>query len=169
MKIAYQFIFSLLVIFYASCSVDKDQANRNEWAISVLPPSIRLDPVTNEIIEFSENNYVLSSVSNVLEKNWIFDGEKVALHSARGEYVSFQVVLSNLTDETITDIDIQIPGFKGEQINFEIAPELFLEWSVKVQTRHRAHRLTGHSPRLPTRPALQSHLARCPASRATCQ
>jgi len=41
-----------------------------------LPASVRLDPVTNKIIEerFSAAETDLPGKENLLEKNWIYDG-----------------------------------------------------------------------------------------------
>lgn len=69
------------------------------WSISVLPSSVRLDPVTNKIIEerFSAAKTGLTGKENLLEKNWIYNGKKTSLKSARGEYISFQLVITNST------------------------------------------------------------------------
>lgn len=103
-----------------------------DWKISVLPSSVRLNPQTNEIIDIYDN--CQSCRKNLLEKNWIYDGKKVALQGARGEYVSFQVVLTKNTDATLKGISVEIPAFKGEGGAFRNPAELFLEWSVEVKT-----------------------------------
>ena len=127
----------LLGSFFAfSCnSGDKTESSSN-WGISVLPSSVRMDPTSNTIID---NRFVLLKNSpdqkeDMLKRNLIFDGKKVSLHSARGEYISFQLVISNNTADILDNIRISMPGFEGNNIQFSIKPELFLEWSVEIKT-----------------------------------
>jgi hypothetical protein len=92
--------------------------------------------VTNEIIDskfdaVSQENF---GKKDLLEKNWIYDGGKVSLHAARGEYISFQVVLTNHTESTLKGINIDITPFKDSDSQFKVKPELFLEWAVEVKT-----------------------------------
>lgn len=126
----------LLVIFAAGCSKPAMENEGGRWQLSVLPSSVRLDPVTNEIIEdrFSGIKDGISREGNLLNKNWIYDGESVSLHGARGEYVSFQVVLTNATDSMLTDMRLEMAPFKSNDTQFEISPEMFLEWSVEVKS-----------------------------------
>ncbi len=107
-----------------------------DWEISILPSSVRLDPVTNEIIEHRFDAVVQANGGgkNLLERNWIYDGEQVALHGARGEYVSFQLVLTNHTSSTLKDIHIEMDPFTGTEGMFDAEPELFLEWAVEVKS-----------------------------------
>jgi hypothetical protein len=70
----------------------------------------------------------------MLQKNWIFDGAKVTLQAARGEYISFQLVLTNHTDKILKGIRVEMPPFGNGNSRFTIKPELFLEWSVEVKT-----------------------------------
>jgi hypothetical protein len=129
------FVISLgLLTGIASLSQIK---NNQGWTISVLPSSVRLDPVTNTIIEerFSAVNTGLEEKGNLLEKNWIYDGNKVALKSARGEYVSFQLVVTNNNpDSILKDIKVEMSPFSNTKTQFKIKPELFLEWAVEVKT-----------------------------------
>lgn len=111
--------------------------NSQGWSISVLPSSVRLDPATNKIIEerFTAVNTGLQVKGNLLENNWIYDGNKVALKSARGEYISFQLVVTNNNpDSIIKNIKVEMPPFSNEITQLKIKPELFLEWAVKVKT-----------------------------------
>jgi len=90
--------------------------------------------VTNRIIE---QRFICSQTpvpSNLLNRNCIFDGKKAMLHSARGEYVSFQLVLTNPSDSALSNIQIKIGNFVSNKCTFQIAPELFLEWAVKIET-----------------------------------
>ncbi len=118
-----------------ACNSSKED-NLKGWAISVLPSSIRLDPSTNEIIDNRFMNLKDDSSVNkdLLKKNWIYNGERASLHGARGEYVSFQLVLTNYGNSTLKDIRVEMPPFKNENNLFTIRPELFLEWAVEVKT-----------------------------------
>ena len=110
------------------------QNNGDNWTISAIPSSIRIDPTSNEIIE---NRFPVRSYSGVsiLTKNWVYDGRKVALYGSRGEYVSFQVVLTNRTGKPLKGIDISIEPFaSNNNVAWKVSPELFLEWSVEVKT-----------------------------------
>lgn len=108
-----------------------------EWTIGVLPSSVRLDPATAaEIIDERRTAYPVREATggDLLRSNWIYDGKKVRLSGARGEYVSFQVVLSRQTPKILKDIRFTIRPFGNKATHFKNSPELFLEWSVEVQT-----------------------------------
>ncbi len=119
-----------------SCKPVKTGKAQADWTIAVIPASVRLDPVTNGIIDdrFSllENN--LSRNIELLEHNWIYDGEKVSLKAARGEYISFQLVISRNTDKTLKGITIEMEAFENEKGSLPVKPEFFLEWAVEVKT-----------------------------------
>lgn len=107
------------------------------WTISALPSSVRLDPTTtNVIIDDKREAYPVREASNraLLDSNWVYDGKKVSLYAARGEYVSFQIVISSKTKETLKDILVMMPPFRNNSTGFTNKPELFLEWFVEVQT-----------------------------------
>jgi len=129
--------FLLFLILLASgCKSVKPDSKTSSWEISVLPSSVRLDPVTNEIIE---QRFILlkgkpARKESLLRKNWIFDGKQVVLSAARGEYISFQLVVTNSTEETLKNIRIQMDPFENNEGRFPADPELFLEWSVEVKT-----------------------------------
>ena len=110
-------------------------ADKPGWKISILPASVRLDPSTNEIIE-QRFHGVESAVpkKDLLSKNWIYDGKQVSLYAARGEYISFQLVITNNTDSTLQGIAVDMSSFKNGGSNLRIPPELFLEWAVQVKT-----------------------------------
>jgi hypothetical protein len=129
-----------LVLFISTIVCSCNSANKTKdtsgWSVSVLPSSVRLDPISNTIID---NRFVilkndLVQQEDMLKKNLIFDGKKVSLRSARGEYFSFQVVLTNFSGKQLDNIRIQLPEFTGNSTKFKINPELFLEWSVEVKT-----------------------------------
>ena len=101
-----------------------------------MPASVRLDPTTDEIIDqrfiMLENDK--GKHENMLKKNLIYDGKRSSLFGARGEYVSFQLVLTNNTGKTLKGIRISMPAFRNNDSQFSVNPELFLEWSVQVKT-----------------------------------
>jgi hypothetical protein len=129
------FVILFASIVYGCNNIHTDHST-NDWNISALPSSVRLDPTTNDIID---QQFVLLKTdqkqkNNLLKKNNIYDGERVSLIAARGEYVSFQLVLTNNTSETLKGIRIHMPGFENQETKFSVEPELFLEWSVEVKT-----------------------------------
>ncbi len=128
-------IISLSLILQ-SCSLINTDPVKVGWTLSVLPSSIRLDPVTNEIIDdrFDAVKQPQSFEKNLLLKNWIYDGKKVSLHAARGEYLSFQLVLINNTGSTLKGIVVEMPPFENGDHQITIDPEFFLEWAVEVKT-----------------------------------
>jgi hypothetical protein len=118
------------------CKPIEPGARSAGWTISVIPSSVRMDPTTNEIID---HRFLLlrdSEIqkSDLLKENLIYDGNRVSLHAARGEYVSFQLVVTNQTDKRLENIKIEIPEFTGNNSQFNIKPELFLEWAVEIKT-----------------------------------
>src|SRR3954471_12132238 len=92
----------LLGLLNSKATLSQKEHNVRGWNISVLPASARLDPVTNKIIEerFSAVNTDLSE-KNLLQKNWIYDGKRTSLKSARDEYISFQLVITNNNPDSI--------------------------------------------------------------------
>ena len=134
MKIIY-FGLLLAITFY-SCNSGKTSAVKTDWSVSVLPSSVRLDPVTNQIID---NQFILSDKNDakqedLLKKNLIYNGTQVSLFAARGEYISWQLVLTNNTGRTLTNIRIEMPEFSNNKTLLPFRPEFFLEWSVEVKT-----------------------------------
>jgi hypothetical protein len=129
------FFIILLGLLFANATLSQKE-NLQSWRIAVLPASVRLDPVTNKIIEerFSAVKTSLSE-KNLLEKNWVYDGNKTSLASARGEYISFQlVIINNNPDSMLRNIKVEMPAFRNENAQLKIKPELFLEWCVNVKT-----------------------------------
>ena len=98
----------ILILVVISCRKNEFKNEILPWQISVLPASVRLDPVTNEIIgdRYGEDKGNLGAKKNLLEKNWVFDGDTVRLKGARGEYISFQLVISNLQDAELTGLNV---------------------------------------------------------------
>jgi hypothetical protein len=122
----------LLALIVGSCGTPAQKINNPAWKISVLPSSIRLDPTANTIIDAVKTDQ--SRGKNLLDKNWIYNGNEITLYAARGEYISFQLVITNNTDSTLKGIDVKMAPFKNNDSQLTIDPELFLEWSVEVKT-----------------------------------
>jgi len=133
-----KFLLIILVgLLNGRAALSQKENNVLGWSISVLPASTRLDPVTNKIIEerFAAAETGLSKKENLLKKNWIYDGNKTSLASARGEYISFQLVITNNNpDSILKNIKVEMPSFRNEKAQLKIKPELFLEWAVNVKT-----------------------------------
>jgi hypothetical protein len=130
------FILIFIAIIINSCKSLDSGKNKNGWDISVIPSSVRIDPTSGEIID---HRFLLlkgqyTEKEDFLQQNHIFDGEMVALHAARGEYISFQLVITNNTSKTLDNIRIDMPPFSGNNAQFKISPELFLEWAVEVKS-----------------------------------
>ena len=81
-----------------SKAAEEDPIPKEAWFVSALPSSIRLNPISGKVIEDRPDIYKMRPLGQLLERNWAFDGKKVRIHAARGEYVSFQIVLGRTTD-----------------------------------------------------------------------
>ncbi len=125
------------LLIHLGCNAQEIGTKENQnWGLSALPASVRLDPSSNTIIEHRFNaveNYKPIK-GDLLDRNWVFDGEKIELYAARGEYISFQLVVTNNTNSTLKGIMVDMVPFKNKETRFTIGPELFLEWSVEVKT-----------------------------------
>jgi hypothetical protein len=116
------------------------------WFISALPSSIRLNPISGKIIEDRPDIYQMRPLGNLLEQNWIYDGRTAQLHGARGEYVSFQIVIGRTTDDTLKDLFVKATPFTMAGHGLKSDPELFLEWSVKVKSISRGYDRSSYGP-----------------------
>jgi len=114
------------------------------WFISALPSSIRLNPVSGQIIEDRPDIYKMRPLGNLLERNWVYDGDTVRLHAARGEYVSFQLVIGRVAEDTLKDIFVEITPFSMAGKSLEFDPELSLEWSVRVKNISRGYEKSSY-------------------------
>ncbi|MDB5249241.1 MAG: hypothetical protein JWQ40_3635 [Segetibacter sp.] len=103
------------------------------WSITILPSSVRIDPSNNRIYDqaYTGRN---ESENSLLQKNWVYNGKVASLKGARGEYVSFQLVLTNETEKPLKGIDVSMKPFRNNSARISILPELFLEWAVEVKT-----------------------------------
>jgi hypothetical protein len=120
----------------SGCKPVEPGTGPSDWTVSVIPSSVRIDPTTNEIID---HRFLLlreseTQKSDLLKENLIYDGNRVSLHAARGEYISFQLVVTNQTGKRLENIRIEIPEFTGNDRPFNIKPELFLEWAVEIKS-----------------------------------
>ena len=79
-------------------------------------------------VQLSQSTIPLTST---LDKNWVFDGNEVNLYGARGEYVSFQLVVKNNSNSPLKGILVNMDSFKSSTGQFNISSELFLEWAVQ--------------------------------------
>ncbi|MBN2289262.1 MAG: DUF4091 domain-containing protein [Candidatus Glassbacteria bacterium] len=116
------------------------------WWIGALPSSVRLDPVNGKIIEDRPDIYRMEPLGDLPVRNWVFDGETVELHAARGEYVSFQLVIAKGPEGELDDISVRMQPFSGNGVRLEVEPELFLEWSVEVRTPSSGYERTSYGP-----------------------
>ena len=126
-------VFALLLVSGLFKNNLSAQLKKQLWSIGAIPSSVRIDPTTNKIIE--DRFYIKrAGAQSLLAKNWIYDGSSVKLFGAKGEYISFQVVLTNHSAGSLKGIDIHMTSLKKNNTELNIKPELFLEWSVEVKT-----------------------------------
>jgi len=136
----------IALVFLIVCIAAYCVSRGDSWFITALPGSVRLDPVSGKIIENRPDIYTMTPLNSLLEKNWVYDGSSVQLCAARGEYVSFQLVIARTADDTLKDIYVEMPPFAGERGALAVEPELFLEWSVKVETKSSGYGLASYGP-----------------------
>ncbi|MFT4019368.1 MAG: DUF4091 domain-containing protein [Agriterribacter sp.] len=131
-------IASLCMIIAVACTADKRNNSvvnsKAGWDISIVPASVRIDPLTGEIVENRFRGIENRQYSYQQKRNWIYDGNKALLYGARGEYISFQVALNNYTDSTLRGLSISMPSFHNRQMELGVKPEIFLEWFINIQT-----------------------------------
>jgi hypothetical protein len=106
------------------------------WSISILPSSVRIDPSTHRVYDqpYVATNAKSMTAESLLESNWVYNGKVASLQAARGEYVSFQLVLTNKTSTPLKNIEVHMKPFKNNSSDLRILPELFLEWAVEVKS-----------------------------------
>lgn len=127
-------LFFVLIIFSSCNQTDHISGPRN-WYLSVLPSSIRLDPSTNEIIDgrFVGTGTKQVREQDLLKQNWIYQDGGVKLYAAKGEYISFQVILTRQSDDPLKYIQFEIVPFSNQDQEMAINPEVFLAWSVEIK------------------------------------
>jgi hypothetical protein len=121
---------SALVVLFSAAAAEEQPA----WSVSALPPSVRLDPSSGRFLDSRPDIYRMKPFGDLLKSNWIYDGGAVEIKAARGEYVSFQVVLERKTMEPLKDITVGMTPFTMSDFRLGAAPELFLEWAVQVKS-----------------------------------
>ncbi|MEA2063269.1 MAG: hypothetical protein U9P14_06205, partial [Gemmatimonadota bacterium] len=136
----------LVLQFIYSPAYGAQNPGENGWTVSALPASVRLDPSSGKIIEDRPDLYSMQPLGNLLEKNWVYDGNTVSLHAARGEYVSFQFVLENKGSEPLKDIIIRMAPFALEGKKLDSEPELFLEWAVEAKVPSTGYEKSSLGP-----------------------
>ena len=134
---------AFLILTVNGLYAEDAQAN---WTVSAIPSSVRLDPVCGQIIENRTDIYEMEPMGDVLGENWVYKNGKVELYSARGEYVSFQLVIGRLGAEDLDDISVVMQAFKSAGKTIEVKPELFLEWSVKVEENSSGYEKSSYGP-----------------------
>ena len=139
-------LLSLFVCFFATSA---GVSEANDWSLSALPSSVRLDPSSGKILESRPDLYRMDPLGDLLQENWIYDGRKVQLYAARGEYVSFQIVLENRQDQPLRDIMVEMAPFSKDGKNLEVDPELFLEWAVEVKVPSTGYEKTSVGIQMP--------------------
>ena len=123
----------LSFIFLCAFPLKSSAQSASEWSATALPASVRLDLSSGRILDSRPDIYGMRPLDGVLGKNWVYDGAKVSLKAARGEYVSFQLVIERKTDRTLKDIIVRMEPFRSQQKKLGTDPELFLEWAVEVK------------------------------------
>ncbi len=105
------------------------------WSISVLPSSIRMDLASGEVIDdrFIGSQQHQTQFQDVLANNWVYYGRKANLKGARGEYVSFQLVITRKDQRTLYGMKVSMQPFQRLDQSWSIPPELFLTWAVEVK------------------------------------
>ncbi|MFH1071608.1 MAG: hypothetical protein V1794_18460 [Candidatus Glassbacteria bacterium] len=132
--------YSLLVLTAAAANIHA------AWTLSALPSSVRLDPVSGKIIEDRPDIYKMQPLGDLLGSNWVYDGSSVKLSAARGEYVSFQIVIGRTGTDTLRDFSIEVAPFEIGGQKLATPAELFLEWSVRVDTRSFGYDSASYGP-----------------------
>ena len=118
----------------------------SDWKIHALPSSVRIDPVEGRIIEDRPDIYGISPLGSLLDSNWIYDGAAVSLSAARGEYVSFQVVVEAPPGDTLDEVTVEMAPFSAGSKKLTFEPELFLEWAVRVDEKSYGYEKASYGP-----------------------
>src|SRR5258708_4133660 len=118
---------TVIALLFTACSFNNNllaQVKKQLWSIGAIPSSVRIDPTSNKIIE--DRFYIKrAGAQSLLKKNWIYDGNTVKLFGTKGEYISFQVVLTNYSEAPLKGIEIQMTSLENNKAELNINPELF--------------------------------------------
>jgi len=128
-------LFFSCIFLDTACQNPENHQGDKAWKIAVIPASVRINPVSGEWIDtrYPTIKSLHNSSGYSLDKNWVYQNNEVRLSGARGEYISFQVVLENLSASPLKGITTDMAPFSGNGSTFSAAPEIFLEWSVEVK------------------------------------
>lgn len=127
--------FVLLLWLFFTFALSNANDSIPAWSISILPSSVRIDPSSNRIIDQPYSTGVAKNITDtLLRKNWVYNGKVASLYGARGEYVSFQLILTNQTEKPLKGINVSMKPFQNKNARISILPELFLEWAVEVKS-----------------------------------
>ena len=135
--------FFILIVMTIFCGCTGPPDNYVSWDIHALPSSIRLDPSSGKVIEDRPDLYKMEAMGNLLEKNWVYDGKEVHLKAARGEYVSFQLVIEKSGTTDLKDIIVTLSPFTQSDQLLPADPEIFLEWAVRVSAHSTGYEKTS--------------------------
>ncbi|MEJ7586770.1 MAG: hypothetical protein WKI04_04330 [Ferruginibacter sp.] len=128
----------LTILLFLMLLIGRLTANDSipDWAISILPSSVRIDPSTHRIYDQPSDTEAATraTATTLFESNWVYNGKIASLQAARGEYVSFQLVLTNNSQKPLKGIEVAMKPFELNQKPLGILPELFLEWSVEIKS-----------------------------------
>jgi hypothetical protein len=131
MRKCFALTLALLYCFIGSQATDTNPG----WQISILPSSVRIDPSTHQIHDLPYTTAAnRRDAESLLKQNWVFNGKSASLQGARGEYVSFQLVLTNTSAKALKGIEVTMQPFRTAAKTLPVAPELFLEWAVEVKS-----------------------------------
>jgi hypothetical protein len=137
---------SFCLLIGSGCGQVAEEQSSDTWSVSALPVSVRLDPSSGKIIEDRPDLYRMEPLGDLLAGNWVYDGTGVSLTAARGEYVSFQLVIEKKTPGSLKDIIIDMSPFASGNAQIKIKPELFLQWAVEVKTHSSGYEKSSLGP-----------------------
>jgi hypothetical protein len=114
--------------------------------ITVIPDSVRLDPVNLRLYEHQPKRYRHTIPPDYLENNPVWNSREkvIRLKSAGNEIVAFQVVL--MFDREYPDVTAALGPLKGPGTFPAGCVELFKEWFVDVQVPSSGYEKTSLAP-----------------------
>ena len=133
---------TVIALLFATCSFNNllAQVKKQLWSIGAIPSSVRIDPTSNKII--GDRFYIKrAGAQSLLKKNWIYDGNTVKLFGAKGEYISFQVVLTNYSEASLKGIEIQMTSLENNKA--ELNSIRNYSWNGLLRLKRRARGIPG--------------------------
>ncbi len=127
--------FFVCILLGTACQNPESSSTGEAWKVAAIPASVRINPVSGEWIDtkYPTIKSLHNSSGYSLDENWVYQDGKVRLSGARGEYISFQVVLENLSAAPLKGITTDMAPFSQNGKTLPVSPEIFLEWSVEVK------------------------------------